>query len=544
MRHALVRRLAAHLGAVSLITGLLTVATPAAAAADAVTDLGVSFPYSSAGLAVGGDRVFAAAHDRIIVADTEGNLTGDVVTGLLAIRELALNADGTRLYAALGGRNEVVEIDTASLAVTRRFDLSARCPSALALLGERLWVGHGCGGDTGGVVGLDLSATAPAPVALVDGLRFTPELAAAADTLVVERSDGRFSDVLIYDAGGGTPVLRGTIEGELHRMNGLRALALTPDGTTLVTATDSPFHYTRFDTRTLAATGTYGDGWDGYAAAVATAGDGAYVAAGRDWGSNDLTLYDTATGAVMFAADQPDAEALAEGLAFSGQDIFMLLRSSTDRLLLWRVTGTGLPASTLEVTAAMYATVGSPATIEGRLTRADGKPLALKPLMVTRRTVYGTKEPITGVRTGEDGTFSFEDTPQERGELGYLVYWEGDDRYRRSNAAVTLTVRDRSTLTLDGPETGTAGTTVQLTGTLTAGGRPPSPGSVITVQRKVFVDDVIDGSVRLPPVTVNDDGTFTLTDTLAIAGRYDYLAQYRGDTASSSAKATHRITVE
>ncbi|NYF38224.1 YncE family protein [Streptosporangium sandarakinum] len=124
VRHPLVRRLAAHCGAAGLITGMLTgmltVAAPAASAADTTTDLGVTFDSYTADLAVGGGRVFVSADDRIIVADTGGNLTG-----LSGVRELAMNTDDTRLYAALTGSNEVAEIDTASLPVTRRIDLSA-----------------------------------------------------------------------------------------------------------------------------------------------------------------------------------------------------------------------------------------------------------------------------------------------------------------------------------------------------------------------------------------------------------------------------------
>ncbi|MEU4233222.1 hypothetical protein AB0F17_53800 [Nonomuraea sp. NPDC026600] len=186
MRHPLVRRLAAHCGAAGLITGLLTVAAPAASAADTTTDLGVTLDSYTADLAVGGGRVFVPADDRIIVADTGGNLTGGVVTGLSGVRELAMNADDTRLYAALTGSNEVAEIDTASLAVTRRINLSAHpCPSTLALLGERLRVGHGCDNGPGGVVGLDLSAATPAPVAVGGEHLRAPVLAAAGDTLVV-----------------------------------------------------------------------------------------------------------------------------------------------------------------------------------------------------------------------------------------------------------------------------------------------------------------------------------------------------------------------
>ncbi|MFG1711190.1 hypothetical protein ACFLIM_49370 [Nonomuraea sp. M3C6] len=545
MRHPLVRRLAAHCGTAGLITGLLTVAAPAASAADTTTDLGVTLGSYTADLAVGGGRVFVPADDRIIVADTGGNLTGGVVTGLSGVRKLAMNADDTRLYAALTGSNEVAEIDTASLAVTRRIDLSAHpCPSTLALLGERLWVGHGCDNGPGGVVGLDLSAATPAPVAVGGEHLRAPVLAAAGDTLVVGRTSLHHADMLVYDVGGGTPELRGTIDGEEWRMDYLRDLALTSDGTTLFSAADTPGHFTRYDTRTLAATGTYGNGWDGYPSAVALSSGGAYVAAGRQWGSTDLTLYDAATSAAMFAADQPDAELLPDGVAFSGPDVFVLLRSSANRLLLWRVTGVALPASNLTVTAPARAYVGSPVTVEGRLTRTDGKALGLKPLAVTRRLLDRTKEPIAGVTTQKNGTFTFEDMPPDIGEVTYLVFWDGDDHYRRSSASVTVTVRHRSTLTMDGPQSGVVGTAMELTGVLTAGGKPPSPGATLTVQRSVYVDNISDGSVKLPQVSVNADGTYTFTDTPAIAGRYSYLALWSGEATAGPAKATHQIMVE
>ncbi|MGS2648290.1 YncE family protein [Streptosporangium sp. G12] len=549
VRHPLVRRLAAHCGAAglltSLLTGLLTVAAPAASAADTTTDLGVTFGSYAADLAVGGGRVFVAAEDRIIVADTGGNLTGGVVTGLSDIRELAMNADDTRLYAALTGSNEVAEIDTASLAVTRRIDLSAHpCPQTLALLGERLWVGHGCDDGHGGVVGLDLGAAAPAPVAVGGEHLSAPVLAAAGDTLVVGRTGLHHADMLVYDVGGGTPELRGTIDGRKWRMDYLRDLALTSDGTTLFAAADAPGHFSRYDTTTLAATGTYGDGWDGYPSAVALGAGGAYVAAGRQWGSTDLTLYDAATGAAMFAADQPDAETLPDGVAFSGPDVFVLLRSSAGRLLLWRVTGVALPASDLTVTAPARAWAGSPVTVEGRLTRADGKALGLKPLAVTRRLPDGRKKQITGVTTQKNGTFTFEDTPPDIGEVTYFVFWDGDDRYRRSSASATVMVRHVSTLTMEGPQSGVVGTAMELTGVLTAGGEPPSPGATLTVQRSVYVDNVSGGSVKLPPVSVNADGTYMFTDTPAIAGRYSYLALWSGDATAGPAKAVYQIMVE
>ncbi|MDA0638216.1 hypothetical protein OUY22_32825 [Nonomuraea sp. MCN248] len=545
MRHPLLSRLAAHCAAAGLVTGLLAVAAPAASAAGTTTDLGVTSESYTGDLVVGGGRVFVAADDRIIVADTGGTLTGGVVTGLSGVRELAVNADATRLYAALSGSNEVAEIDTASLAVTRRIDLSAHpCPSTLALLGERLWVGHGCDSGPSGVVGLDLAVAAPAPAAVGGAQLRPPVIAAAGDTLVVGQTGLHHADMLVYDVGGGAPELRGTIDGEEWRLDYLRDLALTSDGATLFAAADGPGHFTRYDTGTLAATGTYGDGWDGYPSAVAIGSDGAYVAAERQWGSVDLTLYDAATGAELFAADQPDAEPLVDGVAFSGTDVFMLLRNSADRLLLWRVTGVALPASHLTVTAPVRAYVDSPVTVEGRLTRADGKPLGLRPLTVTRRLTNGAKEPITGVTTQKDGTFTFDDTPPEVGEVTYEVFWEGDVRYRASSASVMVTFRHRSTLTLDGPESGVVGTAMELTGVLEVGGEPPSPRATLTVQRSVSVDGVGGGSVKLPPVSVNADGTYAFTDTPTGAGRHTYLATWSGEVTAGPAKALHHIMVE
>jgi hypothetical protein len=76
------------------------------------------------------------------------------------------------------------------------------------------------------------------------------------------------------------------------------------------------------------------------------------------------------------------------------------------------------------------------------------------------------------------------------------------------------------------------------------GGKPPSPGATLTVQRNVSVNNVSAGSVKLPPVRVNADGTYTFTDTPAIAGRYSYLALWSGEATAGPAKAIHRIMVE
>jgi hypothetical protein len=529
-----------------LITGLLTVPAPAASAADSTTDLGVSLDSFTADIAIGGGQVFVSAADRIIVTDADGDVTGGAVTGLSGVDGLALNADATRLYAALTGSNEVAEIDTASRAVLRRIDLSAHpCPSTLALSGGWLWVGHGCageeGGDDGGAVGLDLTAATPAPVTLGRVHARTPVLAVAGDTLVVGETGLRRSDLLVYDIGGGTPTLRGEIDGQRWNLDKLNELALTFDGSTLIVAADAPGHFTRFDTTTLTPTGAYGDGWDGYPAGVAIDSRGAYVAAGRQWGP-DLTLYDAVTGAVAYSADQSGAEVVPGGVAFSGRNVYTLLRTSAGRLLLWRLHGVTLPASELTLTAPARVRSGGSVTLEGRLTRTNGKSPIIRPLAVTRRLPDGTSVPLDSVTAGEGGRFTFTDSPPGVGEVTYTVLWDGDSRSRWSSASATVTFTHISSLTLNGPASGTVGEPMELTGVLTVGDRQPVPGATITVQRSVSNDGTPE-TVILSPVSTDADGSYTFTDTLETAGRYTYLAIWAGHATAGRATVHHKVTV-
>jgi hypothetical protein len=64
------------------------------------------------------------------------------------------------------------------------------------------------------------------------------------------------------------------------------------------------------------------------------------------------------------------------------------------------------------------------------------------------------------------------------------------------------------------------------------------------VQRTLYVKGTSGKTVKLPPVRVNADGTYTFTDTPASAGKYSYLASYAGDGGTGPAQATHQIIVK
>ncbi|MGW2215950.1 hypothetical protein ACWCSD_13255 [Nonomuraea sp. NPDC001684] len=199
------------------------VAAPAPAAfADSATYLNTflgAYERWEGDLATGGGKVFVSVKDRIVVTDSRGLSTG-TVTGLSGAAGLASTQDGTRLYAALSGSNEVAEIDTSGPTITRRINLASYpCPSKLSLSGDRLWVGYGCAGTWGGgVVSLDVDVTAPEPQPVEVGPRTyaAPLVAAAGDTLVMSGSDDSQDDLTVYDTSTTSATLRGVIDGQTN----------------------------------------------------------------------------------------------------------------------------------------------------------------------------------------------------------------------------------------------------------------------------------------------------------------------------------------
>ncbi|GAA3787422.1 hypothetical protein GCM10022226_02140 [Sphaerisporangium flaviroseum] len=518
----------------TVIIGLLVASAPSASAEDSMTDLG-AFAYGK--LVVEADKVAVSINDRIVIADTTGEVK-NTITGLSGAYGLAMTPDGTRLYAALQGTNEIAEIDTATAAIIRRVDLAAYpCPSELVLTGERLWVGYGGCGDQG-VLNLDLSEATPEPSPFETPLKSAPLMAAAGDTLVLGEvvSPG---DLFVYDIGGAAPVLRGEIDGHAHSNYGLNDLAVTPDGSQVISAFALPYSFDMWDARTLVKVRGYErQQFDGWPAGVAISSDGAYVAGVRKEGL-EMTLYDAASGAAIYTADTAEGQPVSENVQFSGRDVFSLLRSPTDRLYLWRLHDVTLPASTLTLTAEPGGTAHQPLTLTGRLTLEDGTAPGAQPLAVTRTLSGGAGAELPSVTTAADGTFTITDTPPTGGENTYTVRWKGNDEHRWSKASVTIVVRYPTTLTLSGPRSGVAGQRLVFSGTLRAEGTTLPRSGRLTVQRTRNDEG---GETVSWPVSIGTTGSYVFSDTPG-AGQYTYTVQWNGDTRLGPAQAAQDVTV-
>ncbi|MEV1198504.1 WD40 repeat domain-containing protein [Microbispora rosea] len=512
-----------------MAAGLIVTPVPAAAAADIKADLGVSLqPWEEGGdVAAGQDKIFVSAKDRIVVADTQAAVT-DTISNLPGLRELALTADGAHLYAAVAGSNQVAEIDTETLAITRRIDMTAYpCPSSLSLSGSRLYVGYGCSTNMSGVVSLDVSAAEPEYTQILAGLYKAPLLAAAAMTLVVGDTGLSPSSLLIYDVSGAVPTRRGVISGSTYNLSNLLDLAITPDGATVFSAFGSPYRFDSWDTTTVTHVRSYGQ--QAYSQAVALSPDGALLVGGRSRGI-PVEVFDVATGESRFTHENRDDEVIPGSIAILGTTVFALRRDPSYRLSLWRLPDVALPASSLTLTAPYTATVLDPITLTGRLTLSDGSAPGAQPLKVTRHGYDGTAESLPMTTTAEDGTFTVTDIPQAIGRFTYDVAWDGNSAFRWSRAwwwAGTLVEKRMPSLTLSRPSTPqTALEPLTMTGRLTL-----VPGSApgaqrLTVTRRLPGDDT---EKPLPEVTTDDDGTFTVTDTPPVGGTVTYEVSWAGD---------------
>ncbi|NUP82136.1 MAG: hypothetical protein HOV96_31815 [Nonomuraea sp.] len=544
-RAPLSRRLVALAGSLFLAAALLVAQAPAASAADTVTDLGVT--AGRGGDVVGkSGKIFVAADDRIVVTESDGELI-DTISGLSGAVALSVADNGRKVYAALRDSHEVIEIDIATLAITKRIDLTAYpCPSTLAQSYERLWVGYGCGrAGEGGVVALELWRPIPALVPVGQSTTQPPLVAVAGNTLVAGEPGADPASIKVYDVSTGTATPRG----EIRTDTSLRDLALADQGEAALSALADSHGFDTWDTTTNARTRAYDSGElseHGLPTAVAASPNDAYVVGGWNSPAGDaaeLVVYDPATAEVIYSAQQQGKTLVAGSIAFYGVLTYAVLKEpGSGRMHLWRLPHSPYHASTLTMTAPSEATALKQLTFSGRLTLSTGAQPGVQTLELYRRLPDGTSRPFREVTTEADGTYQFTDTAPEWGSYEYRLYWPSNSWFRGSGASAIVEVGlYQPTLTVTGPATGVVGERLAFNGTFAADGIT-FPPTTVTVVRNVSNPDGTT-SKALAKMTAAADGSFSFADTPTTAGKHTYVIQVVGNSTIQSAKTTHVVVV-
>ncbi|MEU1618223.1 Ig-like domain repeat protein [Streptomyces sp. NPDC005722] len=418
-----------------------------------------------------GDMVVDGVHQRVFISDPyTGKLVATdyagtplaTLTGLAGVDGLALSADSGLLYAAVPGDDAIISVDTASVTQTARYATGEGTdPAHLALAGGKVWFGYG-NKDHGDIGSLDVSG--PDPVVALDQDPETdypgaPRLASTPGVpgmLAAAAPEYYGSWIGVYDVSGGTATRTARAGGWSADIGSTADLALTPDGSRLITANPGD-HHRVWQTSDLAEVAGYPTTYHPEAVAVAEDGTvaagssapydpGLYVfTAGTTSPVRQYVLPRTGTSSGYDVVD-------AGGMAWEpgGGRLFAVSGNYDSTHILHVYTDPTKSVPSITAGAPTSAPRGKPLTVKGKVTGTLPLP-AGTPLSVTRTDLEspaGKSLPATAVKA--DGTYSFTDTPPAGGKVTYKVSYAGDATRTAASASWSLQVsRATPALTLN-----------------------------------------------------------------------------------------------
>ncbi|MGW7079262.1 YncE family protein [Streptomyces sp. NPDC054866] len=446
--------------AVLFSSAALVAVTSAPAAADSAKLLNVKSA---------GDVLVDGEHQRVYVSDPRGgkivvtDYAGAVkatLDGLPDVEGLALSPDSGQVYAAVAGLNRIVSVETSSYTQSASYALDgAEKPRTLALASGKLWFGYGPDAE-GGIGSLDLSGAEPVVALGQDGdasFYAAPELGSDPDSgILVAGEKATSNDTLtVYDVSGPKPELKvsKSVEGSFFD-----DIAVSPDGTQIVTASGAPYYHPVYSTKDLSPLGRYDSG--DYGTAVDIAPDGTVAAGTSSWYAPDVHIYRQGKWSKVREYEFPNtgnssgADTLADGgLAWApdGSRLFAVSENSQGAFSLRVLTEPGKSLPKLTVTAPAKAPRAKSLTVTGKITDSAAPLPAGTELTVTRTDIEssdGKKLPV--VKTKADGSFSLTDTPPAGGKVKYKVAYAGDAAHAAASGSDTVDVsRSTTKLTLN-----------------------------------------------------------------------------------------------
>ena len=476
----------------------------------------------------------AATDDRIVVAAADGSSVREIV-GVTGATQLALNPDGTRLYAAVPGQDAVAEVDTGTLAVRLLPTGDQTCPREVAVVGDNLWYAEddGCQAQHTELRELDLATgqTRDLLGGYPNGSYYMPAIRAVPAT----------GKLLINDqnvTGGSLDVVDPTTETVLastQLTENPGDLLISPDGSEVAIG-----HYDwpqrRLGVRRLSDLAQTGEimlpeGWIG----TEVAGDADLLVARSDDGQ--VGVFDRGTTALLntirFGGERQPGVAKVE--LVNGTLVAITVGGGSVRM--FSEGSPAVPAPTLTASAGEPVVVGHPTTLSGTLTEAG---TGVDGVHVTVRDELGTT--LGETVTDATGAWSLVHTWDTVGAASLMVTAEGGPT--RKAAVTTLdTYVDpvESTLEVSAPASVPPGTPIAAQGHLSADGAAVE-GAVV----QWWFDCSSD--YRVPEangsVTTAADGSFAATYDPGDCTNARLWFGWDGDATRSPASTTVHVAVD
>lgn len=398
------------------------------------------------------------SYNSILVTDFSGK-TVTTIGGQTGVQGIALSADDSTLYAALGADHAVSAIDAATLTETTRYPLgNSNTPAELAVESGKVWVSY-TDGSTGGVGAIDPAASAPA---------FTPQDAfgawsAGAQLVSDPAGSGALvavsgSDAASYDVSTDPVTVRVAPTSLSSTCENQQDAAMAPGGAEFVLACGAPYQHNRYRTSDLSSAGAYAS--NSYPNAVAFDAQGDVAAGISGWYENDVYVYhahgDTPLNTYEFGG--PQLNLAGRGLAWSsdGSKLFAVLQDLDNGALSLRVLNTPtLTTAKLTLGGSASAVLGKTVTISGTLTLGVGALPANTKVTVVRSLAGSTSTATFTATTASNGTFKVTDTPKALGSYTYKASYAGDAGRAPAGASRKVTITKVPTSLTLGTSTGT-----------------------------------------------------------------------------------------
>jgi hypothetical protein len=530
-----------------LVAGCLTVGVAPAGVAAAQTT--TALPISSFDQIVadpGNGYLFLSSpnDDEILVTSLAGQQVA-TIADQFDVRGMALSADGSTLYAALGTEDAVSAISTTTLEQTTSYALpTGDVPLDVAVQSGKVWVSYSAGlGGPGAIGDFDLTAVTPAfeTQAAMGSWNSPPALAAdPQDSGILVAAELGTPAVASYDTSA-DPVSVLAQDDTIADCTGVSDMAVVSGGTQVILDCGTVGAYSTAD---LAFQDSYASDQASELVAVDSAGDvAADSASSSEMPGPDLYVYQQ-NGSLANTYNLTNAaySVFPIGLAWNpdGSQLFVVLAGGSSFSLQVIETPT-ITQTTLTLTGPSTAQINQAVTLTGRLTFSYARfPPAGTPITITRSEAGSSTTQDFSVTTAADGSFSLTDTPPAAGQYTYAASYSGSSTVAAATASQAVTVSlTPATLTLTGPSTAGLGQPVTLTGSLTIGSQAPPAGTAITITRSEAGSTTAQGF----SVTTAADGSFSLTDTPPGAGQYTYTATYSGSSTVAAATASQAVTV-
>jgi hypothetical protein len=385
---------------------------------------------------------------KIVAADYTGALV-DSVSGIDGVSDLAVSDDGSTLYATAQATHEIVALDAATLDVKARYAVATTTgPRYIAFAGGKVWFTYGdqWDGDLGSVDPAVDPASGTNAVTLGQFPQKYPGVwgPALLDTdpsqpgvLAVGETGISTDSMAVVDVSGATPALTAWYDGDYSLNSGISDIDLVPGGSeVLVNGTQKD----AYADGKFTAAGAYpaGQRADISATGLVAQVNGAQVAVYRPDASRPVRTYTVGSSGAADLTWAPDSSRIFALTQTSGSYTVKVLTDPTMNVptLTVNAPSTAPRAKALTVTGKLSATVPLPSGVSLRVTRTD--------------LDNPTGKALPSVTTKSDGSFSFNDTPPDGGNVKYTVSYAGDAAHAPVSASDTVAVsRTTPTLTLN-----------------------------------------------------------------------------------------------